>query len=450
MEKSKKADINKVSNNQSLKSIFSYINYLKILKIVQKNKRLQTRLGINIQNYKDFVDFPKYEYNKIEQIVDTEKSRIHSTDGVYLVLFPCCCFCILFIYSLIYSILLVSLDSFDDSNTKEYYNKSFADIIKKINVFTFILDGIIVSNPLILMFYIFNNDYYSDYGIKKIIKSLIIIIINLSHIIFEGIIIWKLYLSYKIKKGGLLWFMRMDYTFLVLNFFCFLYVLLLSVIFFRNSGKNIAYKSFYVLESFNGIKINNFILPFNFDKWDKKDRKKFILKKYHVYEYKNSTINRDLVNSINSFRRDKNISTLFFDEFSPNIPDFIVKKPLELLLNSDQNIFKISDKKYLIKLPIGIFKSEFEKRNPNIIKILLNDELDTIQIIPEGEYENIIISRQIQNDMIFEIDNENGNENDNENEDEIENIKEWNLNYYSKDQNDYHRVIKEVKQTYIE
>ena len=76
----------------------------------------------------------------------------------------------LFIYSIIYSILLVSLGSFDDSNTKENYNKSSANIIKKINAFTFILDGVTIATPFLFNIYIF-IEIETDYCIDRFIKS---------------------------------------------------------------------------------------------------------------------------------------------------------------------------------------------------------------------------------------------------------------------------------------
>ena len=272
----------------------------------------------------------------------------------FLILISSCCTCILFIYCIIYSILLVSLDSFDDSNTKENYNKSSLNIIKKINGFIFLFDGIVIATPFIFIFYLF-KEFESDYGIKKFIKSFIVIIINIAHFLFEGLVIWKLVLSYRIKKSGITWFMKMDYIFLILNFIYIAYLILISLSFFAESGIRVEKAKKCTLNSFNWIKIKSYSLPYNFDKWKKNKRKKFILNNYHNYEYIISSEEENIVNLINNFRILKGLQKLEFKRIK-TIPEFIINKPSELFLNSSENIFKLSDTKYLIRYPKGNFE----------------------------------------------------------------------------------------------
>ena len=66
-------------------------------------------------------------------------------------------------------------------------------------------------------FYVYIKCAY-DYGFKKKLKSIIIIIINIIYFTFEGLVIWKLVISYKILEGNLPCFMKMDYAFLSINF----------------------------------------------------------------------------------------------------------------------------------------------------------------------------------------------------------------------------------------
>ena len=49
-------------------------------------------------------------------------------------------------------------------------------------------------------------------------KSIIIVIINLIHFTFEGLVIWKVVISYQNLEGDIPWFMIMDYVFLIINF----------------------------------------------------------------------------------------------------------------------------------------------------------------------------------------------------------------------------------------
>ena len=210
-----KCDINKITNKYILKSLFAYLKYEKLLKLVNNHKGLQNRLGINLQNYKEISNFPKYEYIKYEKTFENTKTRIDVECHHILACCTISCMkCIFFIYSLIYSILLVSKDSFDDINSKE---DSSINIIKRINACTFILDILTLATPFLLSFIL--SDYKIDYGLKKYIKIFIIIIINLTHFSFEGLIIWKLVLSYRIiKEGSITWFMIMDYIFLQIKY----------------------------------------------------------------------------------------------------------------------------------------------------------------------------------------------------------------------------------------
>ena len=136
-----KTNINKIYNNYILKSLFSYLNYKDILRLVKYNKKLQNSLGFNLENYKKKSSFLKYEYTKETNTYRERKvSGKESFGYAFMSIFISYMTCILFTYSFIYTILLVSLDSFDESNTIENYDKSAAKIIKIINACLFILD----------------------------------------------------------------------------------------------------------------------------------------------------------------------------------------------------------------------------------------------------------------------------------------------------------------------
>ena len=379
-----KGDINKITNNYILKSLFGYLKYEKLLKLINNNKGLQNRLGINLQNYKEISNFPKYEYIKYEKIfkkIEVIKGPIEYFFEFCTIL---CMTCIFFIYSLIYSILLVSKDSFDDNNSKD---NSSVNIINRINACTFILDIVTLVTPFLLSF-IF-TDYETDYGLKKYKKTFIIIIINLTHFSFEGLIIWKLVLSYKIiKEGSITWFMIMDYFFIILNFFYIIYILIFSFIYFIYCGKNIKITPTIELSSFNDIKINAFSLPKGFIKWKLKERKKYVMNNYKNYTYNITKEQYYLINKINYFRDQEGLLKLRVDN---KIPDFIIDKPALLIFNSEENFFKFSNTQFLFKFHKGNFKENFEKRNENIINIISKAYLNQINIISQGEYEYVFI-----------------------------------------------------------
>ena len=61
------------------------------------------------------------------------------------------------------------------------------------------------------------------------------------------------------------------------------------------------------------------------------------------------------------------------------------------MLWPDKNIFKLSNKKYLFKYPIGKFEINFKNKDKNILSILLKDNLNHIQIITYQNIEYIFI-----------------------------------------------------------
>jgi hypothetical protein len=384
-----KASINRISNKNVLKSLFSFLKYKQILKLVRNNKGLQKRIDINLNNYKEISEFPKYEYFNSVEIAKKRKKASTGLDWAYMFLnmIISCITCIFFTYLLIYSILLVTEGNFGESNSKENFNISTANIIKKINAYIFILDAVTLATPFLYLFFIYVN-YEFDYGVKKFIKYIIVIIINIVHLSFEGLIIWKLALSYNIKKGDITWFMRMDYTFIFLNFFYMIYIGFLSYAYFVDSGRNIETITEIKLISFNGIKINEYALPKNFMKWAKKERKKYVLNNYTNYTYNFTSSQYDLINSINNFRQQENLLKLRVDN---KIPEFIVNWPVELMLNSEQNFFKLSNKNFLFKFYNEKFEENFEKKDQSIINILSKDNLNHINIISQGEYEFVFI-----------------------------------------------------------
>ena len=138
MDPLQKADISRISNNEILKSVFLNLNSKRILQIVQKNKNLQKKLGINIEHYKSRSDLPKYEYIQEKSILVKNK-RHDKLFYLFQICIYTCCTSIFFLYTLIYAILLVAKDTFDESNTKENYDKSKENKISTINIYLFIL-----------------------------------------------------------------------------------------------------------------------------------------------------------------------------------------------------------------------------------------------------------------------------------------------------------------------
>jgi hypothetical protein len=389
MDPLQKADISKISSNEILKSVFSNLNSKRILEIVQKNKNLQKKLGINIEHYKSRSDLPKYEYIQ-EKAIILKKHRGDEELAYYFhICLITCCTSIFFIYTLIYAILLVAKDTFDESNTKENYDKSKENKINTINICIFILVGSVIISWFVLVFFVFKN-CYRDYGIKKVIKYIILIIISLLHISFEGLVISKLVFSYEIKKDGSTWFIVMDYIFIVLNFIHIVFIILNIIGYFYEGGMSNRYITQCTLMSFNNVLIQPFGLPENFPKWKKKERKRFISDNYWKFELFNP--NEIRINmSLNMVKTTYDIPK--FEKYDiQKIPDYILDEPGEMMLYPDRNIYKLSNKGYIFRYPIGEFENILnENSDDNIKNILSKDNLTFYQVITQKDKEIIYV-----------------------------------------------------------
>jgi hypothetical protein len=213
---------------------------------------------------------------------------------------------------------------------------------------------------------------------------------NLINFLFESLVIWKLILSYKIKKGGCTWFMVLDYLFLIINFIYIIIILIPSIIYFKDSGNDMHFEINNFLTSFNKIKINNYELPKDFGELSKNGKKEYVFEHYKDYNHNISNEQKKLITSINDFRGIKNIPLLGICN-TRKIPDFLINEISEVMLWPDKNIFKLSNKKYLFKYPIGKFEINFKNKDENILSILLKDNLNHIQIITYQNIEYIFI-----------------------------------------------------------
>ena len=133
---------------------------------------------------------------------------------------------------------------------------------------------------------------------------------------------------------------------LFLNFFYIIEIVIYSIIYFVDCGKNIKITPEIELNSFNDIKINAFSLPKNFIKWRLKERKKYVLNNYRNYTCNITSEQCKLIDKINYFRDKEGLLKLRLDN---KIPDFIIDKPALLIFNSDENFFKFSNTQFLFK-----------------------------------------------------------------------------------------------------
>lgn len=382
--------LSKISNNYNLKAIFSFLDYQYILKLIEKNKSLQKRLGIKLEDYKNLSNYPIYDFQKKKHTIEYRIPDNQYRDVFYKVL---CLNCVHFTYVLIYGILLVCKVSFNGTNGAKDNYESLAKFIYTINSCLFILPlANIASTFLLLFFLIKEDDITYNYGLKRLIKIILIILYNIICISFEGLVICKLILSYKIKSEEEIWFIVLDYIFLILHLY-YIYVLIyLSYIFLKYYIIHYRTDTSYHILSLNDIGIVEYNVSKDFAKMSKRDRKEFLLNNYKNISYNISSGQKNLIKIINEYRKNNSLQELLIDKLN-KIPSFIMNEPSEIKMNSDQHIFKLSYKEYLFKYIVGEFEKNFKNGDMNILKILSDEKLNYIKIITRNNFEYIFLCK---------------------------------------------------------
>ena len=386
----------KINSKYILRSIFSFLNYDNTLKLIKNNKKISELVGINISNYKNRTN---YQYLERKTIIKNNSSYEYGLQD-------CCKYCcsfilasILFIYVIIFASILVSKGAFNESNTKDNYSKNYLKIIDKINLSLFGFLAYIIFSYFLIFVWATSN-CYSDYGLIKIIKKVLLIILGIAFLSYDILIIIKLKFSYKIKKDNITWFMRCDYVLIILIFIYFAYIVFIIVCYFlyvgnliRDGGRQC------ILKKFRDFEINDYVLPENFKQMNEYEKRKYIFDNKNSYTIKNQ---KDLINEINKLRTENNIEALNWDK-EIYFEDLIFDKYSESFLNDYKNIFKLSNRKYLLKYPFNEFQIRFNKSDKNLIDILLNDNLNKIIIIKKNSILFILIYRlnyDINNNLV--------------------------------------------------
>ena len=390
-----------IHSKYNLKLVFSYLDYQYILKLVKYNKRFQAILGIKLDNYKNNSNYLKYNLQKEKDYGDRNLYySVHkkpmefngeSELGICCLVF--CFTCIYFIYILVYSILLVTKDSFNyDNSSKENY-KEKSNTIDKINLSLFSLIASILFATIVFIV-ILCKEEHDKKGWKSIIKKILLILLNLILILFESLIIWKLVLSYEIKTGGVTWFMIMDYIFIILNFLYILFILGMTYIYFHYYV--IHYNDYfynttsYFITSLNNITIKKFKVSEDFLEMGEKDKTKYLLDNYKNMVYINTEEEKNLITSVNEFRVKHNLPE-FGIRYSFKLPKYIMKEHTDMMINPEQNFFIVGNKKYLFRYNVSEFEKNFKSEEPNILSVLLKEELNYINIINKDNIEYILI-----------------------------------------------------------
>ena len=412
----KKSNVLNINNIDKLKVIFSYLDSQYILKLIKYNKKIQNELGIKLENYKNNLNNPKYIIQKEIDYEDRDFYHFHYKKpeefngeaelGLFGLIF--CSTFIYFIYILVYSLLLFFKNSFNENNTLKEKYKEKSNTIHNINLSLFGLILYIIIGFILFIILLLcendNNNYKRDWrNIIKIILKILLILYNLIIILFEILIIWKLILSYEIIKGNIIWCMIMDYIFLIFNFIYILFILYMTYLYIYyyiiHYDEYFYFNNItYSITSLNNIKIKKFKVSEDFIEMAENEKKKFLLDNYNNMEYMNSVEEKNLINLINEFREKNNLPKFLVNN-SFKLPNYIIKQPSEIMINPQQNLFEKSNKKYLFRYPIGEFEKNFNNENPDIISVLLNKNLNSLQIITKDNIEFIYVYQKSLNNI---------------------------------------------------
>jgi len=281
---SQKENLLKVKSEICLKIIFTYIEYNHILKSIKNSKKIQGKLGINIQNSKK-----KSSYRYMERKL-TKREKNYKSDRISMCLQHCIAFLftsIIFLYVLIYTAILLGKGDFNNNNTKSNYKVNYFNIIKKINISLLGFLGYIIASYFIIFFWATHN-CSTDNDKTIFLKKCCLILTAIIYLFYEVCIIIKLYLSYKIKKNKITWFMICDYFLIFLIPLYLAFIIYIIYYYFVYTGKGIIVyrKQINILKQFQNIDIEDYELPYNFNIKKDDEKRLYIFNKRDNYKIK--------------------------------------------------------------------------------------------------------------------------------------------------------------------
>ena len=406
-----------IKSKYNLKEIFLLIDYNLMLKLIKNNNKLKKSLDINISNYKQRSSYQYLVRNKIiKKIPYEDKSDEFTVYTIYKMANSMIYALILFIYTLIFASVLAAKGAFNEKNIKKNSYKNIAKLIKKINLSLFGFAAYIVASYIIGV--VIMLDCQVDFLITKIIKIFIIIIFLIIFLGYDILIIVKLILSYKIKKSTITWFIICDYVLIILISLYFAYIIYISFEYFSFVIKNkcmLLKEREIILTKFRDLKINNLMLPKDFNQMTDYEKRKYILNNKNKYEIIGSSKEKDVITLINNIRFDNNVDDLIY-EVKVNYQDLILDSCSEPILFGDNNIFKFSDGSYLLKYPLNEIMTKLNKRNNEITNIILLINLNKIFIYRKDNMEFIFLfqSKNVSlisdDEYVYDYDDDNTNE----------------------------------------
>lgn len=336
--------LNNILSNDILKTVFTYLKYNYILKLIKKNKSLQNQLGFDIQNYKDYSDI-KYESIEKKKVYKGYIKGNGFLSPVKQLLF------LLYLFLLLVTCYAIYVNI----EQKKLNNPS----INKVNYSLFVL---------ILFSCIFSS------FLKESIHTYLALFFISINIFYEILIAVKMY------KIAEIW--GPDLFFQIINLAYIIFNCIYIKEFWPQTEKEITHK----LLSYKNIQIKPYIIE-NFKDFINHQKKyvssitKFLLYNYSIEDLK-------IVNQINNLREKNNLTKV---DKNYNLPDYIINKISEIFLFNSSHLFKLDNNKYLLKIELGKFNHYFKNDNEGMINILLKQDINTINIITQGNMQYILL-----------------------------------------------------------
>ena len=383
-----KANLNNISSRHALKLVFLYSNmkYKTIYDLIKYNKDLQNKLGI-ISGRKIYLN---YKY----------------ITGYRLEYLPC--FQMLtFIFILVYASIAAAKGTFDSYNTKTNFDKSKKEFIIKVNYSLFGYTVFLVIQ--MAFFYLLaakakfkvNNSYFNKiYFLLFTIIYIFFVLLDLSYYIIYCI---KMNYAFKILREDLNtwkkypWFISFDiFIIIILSYQNIQNILSLFQFAEKKEDERI-----YFLKQFRDIKIEDYKLCGNFGNLDIIEKNNVILNNSRSYIYKLTTEEVFIIYLINEIRNQYKAEKLAYS-LEEKIPDLILNENeyKEILFDECKNFFTISSNEYLFRDTKENFKKALEKKDPNILNIIIKKSLKKIIIIEKRNTEYILISGDTNNTEI--------------------------------------------------
>ena len=369
VEKERKFNITEISSDYILKNIFSFVNYDNIIKLVKYNKKLQSKLDIDINNY-----ICGYEKRTISYRLPPHVDNGWG-DGFYAlaclgVMIPHIVFFI--IYCLIIIIPEIKLsETFKDSHWN-FLNNTIMKILFIILIIVSVYSQLHAAYRV-----------YSDYKKRKIIFMILIILCFGAHCAYEIFTIIRILqiIFYSLNRK---WLIIFDILFLIANV-SYIYFYFRVFIDYKKGASYESEGTEYYLVSYKNIRIEEYELPDDFmEIKNKRDYISKIANKLKVDYHKNDY---NLVNVIHNFRIKNKLKELKIDY---KLPNFIIDDSTTILL-SYLNIIKLSNNRYVFRYKNYDFDLYSITENKNISNILLNENINRINIIQQGEIKYILV-----------------------------------------------------------